>query len=156
MFIKVEPTDFFMYSVKLIYDLESPDSEDPLVRAYIVENELEPKYQGTVEYEGSQCEMMYFGGCYLGKHLQRIGEIQRNAVEQEILTEEIERHLKSSASSPLPVNGIQRQQAVARLVQEFQQSTEFQTNELGELCVSLDENDVVEAARRLIPGDQNA
>ena len=108
MFIKVEPTDFFMYSVKLIYDLENPNSEDPLVREYLVENELEPKHQGTVEFEGSQCEMMYFGGCYLGKHLQRIGEIQRNAVEQEILTEEIERHLASMTTIPLPVNGSQR------------------------------------------------
>ncbi len=156
MFIKVEPTDFFMYSVKLIYDLESPDSEDPLVRDYLVENELEPKYQGEVDYAGRQCEMMYFGGCYLGKHLQRIGEIQRNAVEQEILTEEIERHLTSSVSTPLPINGTQWQEAVSRLVQEFHQSSEFQTNELGELCISLDEKDVVEAARRLIPGDHKA
>ncbi len=145
-----------MYSVKLIYDLESPDSEDLLVRDYLVENELEPKYQGEVDYEGRQCEMMYFGGCYLGKHLQRIGAIQRNAVEQEILTEEIERHLRSAASNPLPINGTERQEAVARLVQEFQESSEFQTNDLGELCISLDENDVVEAARRLAPGDQKA
>ena len=154
MFIKVEPTDFFMYSVKLIYDLESPDSEDPLVRDYLVDNELEPKVQGMVEYEGSQCEVMYFGGCYLGKHLHRIGEIQRNAVESEILTEEIERHLKSAASTLLPLNGTQRKEAVARLVQEFHEGLEFQTNELGELCVSLAENDVVEAARRLVAGDQ--
>ena len=156
MFIKVEPTDFFMYSVKLIYDLESPNSEDPLVRAYLFEHELEPKHQGTVEFEGSQCEMMYFGGCYLGKHLQRIGEIQRNAVEQEILTEEIERHLASAACSPLSVEENNRQEAVALLVQEFHQNREFQTNELGELCVSLEETDVLEAARRLFPADGNA
>ncbi len=154
MEIKVEPKEFFMYSVKLIYDLESPNSEDPLVREYLVENELEPKYQGTGDYEGRQCEMMYFGGCYLGKHLQRIGEIQRNAVEQELLTEEIERRLASAASSPLPINGAQHREAVARLVLEFHESSEFQTNELGELCVSLDENDVVQAALRLIPDDQ--
>ena len=156
MNIKVEPTDFFMYSVKLIYDLESPDSEDQQIRDYLIEHELEPKYQGTGDYESRHSEIMYFGGCYLGKHLQRIGEIQRHAVEGEILAEEIERHLKSAIDSPLPVAGKGREGTVAHLVQEFRKDSSFQTNENGELCISLDENEVVTAARRFVNDSQNS
>jgi len=150
VFIKTEPAGFFMYTVKLIYDLEKPDSEDQQVRDYLVENELEPKYQGTGEYEGRNSELMQFGGCYLGKHLQKIGEIQRHAVETEILTEEIQMHLNSAFSNGPSAEDGQREDVVPRLVQEFHQDSVFQTNENGELAVSLDEKEVVEAARRLI------
>ena len=139
-----------MYSVQLIYDLEKPDSEDQQVRDYLVENELEPKYQSTGEYEGSNCELMQFGGCYLGKHLQKIGEIQRRAVETEILTEEIQKHISSAFSNGLSAEVDPRQEVVPQLVQEFHQDSIFQTNENGELAVSLDEKEVLEAARRLI------
>ena len=150
VFIKVEPSGISMYSVHLIYDLEKPDREDQQVRNYLVEHELEPKHEGTGEYEGRQSEIMFFGGCYLGRHLQRIGEIQRHTVEGEILAEEIERHLKSAEEDPLPLEEEPRREAVARLVQEFRQDSSFQTNENGELFITLDENDVVEAGRRII------
>ena len=150
MFIKVEPAGFFMYTVQLIYDLEKPDPEDQQVRDYLIENELEPKYQGTGEFEGSNCESMQFGGCYLGKHLQKIGGIQRRAVETEILTEEIQKHLTSTISNELSAEDGQREEVVLRLVQEFHQDSVFQTNEIGELAAFLDEDKVVEAARRLI------
>lgn len=149
MFIKIEPTDFFMYRVKLIYDLESPNSEDQQVRNYLIENELEPKYQGTGEYEGMQCEMMVFGGCYLGRHLEHIGKIQRHALEVELVTAEIEKHLNAAADSPLPVPEERRHEAVAQLVQEFHQESAFQTNENGELFIALDEQKVLGAARRI-------
>jgi len=155
VFIKVEPAGFFMYTVQLIYDLEKPDSEDQRVRDYLVENELEPKYQGTGEYEGSNCEIMQFGGCYLGKHLQKIGEIQRRAVETEILAEEIQKHLSSAISNGLSAEDAKPEEVVPRLVQEFHQDSVFQTNENGELAVSLDEKEVVEAARRLMAEPRN-
>ena len=52
MFIKVEPTDLFMYRVTLIYDLENPGSEDQRVRDYLAEHGLAPKHQGLGEHEG--------------------------------------------------------------------------------------------------------
>ena len=69
-----------MYRVILIFDLESPDSEDPDVRGYLAEQELEPRYQSMGELDQRQCEFLQFGGCYLGKHLDSISRIQRNAV----------------------------------------------------------------------------
>ncbi len=139
-----------MYTVKLIYDLESPDSEDQEVRDYLVENELEPKYQGTGDYEGRNSELMQFGGCYLGKHLQKIGAIQRHAVESELLTEEIQKHLSSASSNGLAAEDGKREDVVSRLVQEFHEHSVFENAENGDLAVSLDEGEVVAAARRLI------
>ena len=89
MFIKVEPAEFFMYRVILVFDLESPNSEDQNVRDYMTEWELEPKYQRVGDFEGSNSEIMQFGGCYLGRHLGKISEIQRSHVEREIIIAEI-------------------------------------------------------------------
>ncbi len=119
MFIHVEPAEFFMYRVKLIFDLEQPNSEDQQVRDYLTEHELEPRYLSTQELEESQCEVMQFGGCYLGRHLDRIGKIQRNAVEVELLTAEIESHLNASTSEEALLSEEQRQDAIATLVQDF-------------------------------------
>ena len=152
MFINVEPADFFMYRVKLIYNLDSPDSEDQQVRDYLAENELIPKVQDTGEFEGNQSEMMVFGGCYLGRHLNQIGQIQRRAVEVELLTAEIQRHLSSSTDDGLALVEEERQCAVAELVQTFHQDSSFQTNEKGELEAVLDGQAVMEAAQQLRSG----
>ena len=148
MFIHVEPAEFFMYRVKLIFDLEQPNSEDQQVRDYLTEQELEPKYLHSQELEGSQCEVMQFGGCYLGRHLDRIGQIQRNAVEVELLTAEIESHLNASTSEELPLSEEQRQDTIATLVQDFHQDSSFETAENGDLKAVLDGEAVRAAARR--------
>ena len=156
MLIKVEPTDFFMYRVSLIYDLEKPDSEDQDVRDYLIENELEPKYQGTGDYEGRKSEMMSFGGCYLGKHLSRIGEIQKVAVEVELLTAEIERHLEAASNDSPPLPKERRPETVVQLVKQFHQESSFQTNENGELIAVLNGDEVVVAAQRVSADSQDS
>ena len=148
MFIRVEPADFFMYKVILIFDLERPDSEDQAVRDYLSENELEAKYESKGELDERQCEFLQFGGCYLGRHLDSIGRIQRSAVEVELLTEEIETHLNAAAQQ-LSLSVEQRSQAVATLAKDFQQEESFQTDENGNLVAVLDGDAVREAARKL-------
>ena len=138
-----------MYRVIMIFDQENADSEDQEVRDYLAEHGLEPRYQNTGEYEGRQCEMMQFGGCYLGRHLEGIGLIQRNAVEVELLTEEIQGHLNDSSVGAVPLAEDQREPTIAELVREFQQESSFQTGENGELVAVLDGDAVREAARQL-------
>ena len=150
MFINVEPAEFFMYRVKLIFDLEQPDSEDQQVRDYMTEHELEPRYLSTQELDDRQCEGMQFGGCYLGRHLDNIGKIQRNAVEVELLTAEIEAHLNASTTEDPPLPEEQRQGTIANLVEEFHQDSSFETAENGDLMVVLDGQAVRAAARRRI------
>ena len=137
-----------MYRVKLIFDLEQPNSEDQQVRDYMTEHELEPRYLSTIELDERQCEVMQFGGCYLGRHLDRIGQIQRNAVEVELLTAEIESHLNASTSEEPLLPEEQRQHTIATLVQDFHQDSSFETAENGELRAVLDGEAVRAAARR--------
>ncbi len=153
MFIKIEPADFFMYRVILIFDMESPDSEDQGVRDYLAEHELEPRYQSTGELDQRQCEFLQFGGCYLGRHVDSIGQIQRKAVEVELLTAEIQGHLADTTGDGVGEDaGLteqQRQAAVAELVPEFHQESSFQTAENGELIAVLDGEAVRAAAHHL-------
>jgi hypothetical protein len=150
VFVKVEPADFFMYQVKLIFDLDHTDSEDQQVRDYLKEHELEAKYQGTGEFEGRRCELMQFGGCYLGQHLEQIGRIQRHAVEVELLTAKIQQHLAGEDPDAGSCPEEQGQAVIAALVQQFHQESSFKTGENGELIASLDDRAVREAARGLL------
>ena len=114
MFIKVEPAEFFMYRVILVFDLESSNSEDQEVRDYMTEWELEPKYQRVGDFEGSNCEIMQFGGCYLGRHLGKISEIQRSHVEREIIVSEIAR-LLDDAEQPVAIPEDRREEITSIL-----------------------------------------
>ena len=143
MRIRVEPKEFFMYTVYLAFKAEDPEPEDEAVKAYLNEHEIEPKRQGKSTVEGQEFEVMNFGGCYLGKHLKVIEDMQQRAVEQEILGAEIERTLseaqdpstqKAADDTPEP----RRREIVARLVEEFHQDSVFSTDEDGQLKVNLE------------------
>ena len=144
MFVQVEPAAFFMYTVKVIFDLENPDSEDQEARDYLKEKELEPRYLSTADLEGRQCEILQFGGCYLGKHLNELAQIQRRAVEVELLTAEIQGHLATGdGESQQAVE----ETVVAALVGEFHKESSFYVADNGDLAASLD-GDAVRAAAR--------
>ena len=152
MLIKVEPAGFFMHSVQMIFDLENPDAEDGPVRDYLADHQLEPRHQSTGEYEGRQCEVMQFGGCYLGRHLQGVGQLQRHAIEAELLTAELERHLTAlapelAAAAPgTELSKEQRQEIATALTPTFHREESFQPNEQGELAIVLDRDEVRAAA----------
>jgi len=143
MRIKIEPKEFFMYSVFLAFSKEHPDREDEAIKAYLDAHELIPKAQGTDRFEDQEFEVMYFGGCYLGTHLEVISDMQRQAVERQLLTVEIERILQATTApetrrvaekTPAP----QMKALVANLAQEFHQDTSFGANEAGYLKVVLE------------------
>ncbi len=143
MRIKIEPKAFFMYSVFLAFRKERPDPEDDAIKAYLDEHELIPKVQGTDQIDGQECEVLYFGGCYLGKHLQVVEDMQRQAVEQDLLRMEIEQVLQEptepgtrrvAEKTPEP----ELHALIADLVQEFHHDSSFEADEEGYLKVSLD------------------
>ena len=151
MYIRVEPAEFFMYRVIMVFDLDSPDSEDQNVRDYMTEWELEPKYQRVGDFEGHDSEFMQFGGCYLGKHLGKMAEIQRSHVEVELLTAEIERLLLVPEHA-VAIPERRKEDAIKELVQAFHQDSSFQTAESGELEAVLDGAAVKEAALGVLAG----
>ena len=149
MFIKVEPAEFFMYRVILVFDLENPNAEDQDVRDYMTEWELDPKYQHTGDFEGSNSEIMQFGGCYLGRHLGKISEIQRGHVEREIIVAEIGM-LLDDEEDPVAVPAERREETVRQLAESFYQPDVFQPNDEGLLEAMLDAPTVRQAARDLL------
>ena len=149
MFIKVEPAGFFMHTVKLIFDLDNPDSEDIEVRDYLAKHELEPRYRWDDKLEDDKAEVIQFGGCYLGNHLQGIGQIQRKAVEVELLIEAltpyVEEVLKEVESGQVSDGKFITDQ----LVKIFHDESYFGSNESGELTVSLPVDVVLRSARSI-------
>jgi hypothetical protein len=143
MRIKIEPKEFFMHAVFLAFSKEHPDPEDGAIKAYLDTHELIPKAQGTDKFDHQDFEVLYFGGCYLGKHLDVIRDMQRQAVEHELLTVAIERILQEPTAPETrrvaeQLAAPQMQGLIAHLVQEFHQDTSFGANEAGYLQVTLE------------------
>ena len=149
MIIKVEPADFFMYTVVMISNLETPDPEDQEIHDYMESEELEPKYRSEGDFEGRHSESMQFGGCYLGRHLGEINLIQQRYVEAELVEHEIKRHLGESDNSvDLPDD--KRDPVVAELLKTFNNDYAFKKMDDGRYSVDLDGESVREAARNLL------
>lgn len=156
MYITVEPAGLMMHTVKLVFDPSDPAAEDQQVRDYLSEHELEPRYHWFAEIEGlegRECEIMQFGGCYLGRNLQNIGVIQRRVVEEELLTAEVQRHVEAGglaelAAAPEP----QRQGAIAAIIDEFRVEESFEQDEAGELRATLELATLQNAVTRALAG----
>jgi hypothetical protein len=149
MIIKVEQADFFMYSVVMISNLETPDPEDREIHDYLESQELEPRYQSEGDFEGRHSESIQFGGCYLGRHLGEINQIQQRYVEEELVEYEINRHLGES-DNPVYLPDDQREDAIAELMKSFNNEGAFKEMDDGKFSVALDGEAVREAARTLI------
>ena len=154
MYITVEPAGLMMHTVKLVFDPSDPAAEDQEVRDYLSHYELEPRYHWFAEIEGlegRQCEIMQFGGCYLGRNLQNIGQIQRRAVETELLTAEIERHIAAGNLPALAAaDAAERPAAIAAMRDEFRQEENFGLDDANELRATLDIAAVQKAGERVL------
>ncbi len=154
MYITVEPAGLMMHTVKLVFDPAEPASEDQQVRDYLTEHELEPRYHWFAEIdglEGRECEIMQFGGCYLGRNLQNIGLIQRRVVEEELLTAEIDRHIASGSLTAFSdASESERLTAISSLIDEFRVEDSFGQGEDGELRATLDADALQQAAVRVL------
>ena len=158
MRIRVEPKEFFMYSVFLAFNPELPDPEDEAVKSYLQEQELIPKMEGKDTVDGQEYDVMYFGGCYLGRHLEVVGDMQRTAVEKEMLATEIERLLRTPTSPAIcrtaeKTAELQWKALIADLAKEFHQESSFGADEEGYLKVTL-EQDAIEKKFLEITGDR--
>ena len=149
MFIKVEPAGFFMHTVKLIFDLDNPDSEDIEVRDYLAKHELEPRYRWDDKLEDDKAEVIQFGGCYLGNHLQGIGQIQRKAVEVELLIEALTPYVEEVLKEVESGQVSDSKYITDQLVKIFHDESYFGSNESGELTVSLPVDVVLRSARSI-------
>ena len=93
---------------------------------------------------------MYFGGCYLGHHLNAIGEIQNRAVERELLSEEIRSLLDAESNETAlhlasSMGEVGLTKAVDRLAEEYHRESSFKADDEGVFHVVLDASAVRES-----------
>jgi len=75
--VRLQPKEWMMYSVYLVFDEDNPDLEDESIREYVNTHNLIPKMQGQAMFDQQKREVMYFGKCYLGSHLEAIQDLQK-------------------------------------------------------------------------------
>jgi hypothetical protein len=155
MIIRVEPKDFFMSTILLLFDREHPDPEDQEVKRYLAERGLEPKRTFDTASQEQYSVVWQFGGCYLGRHLDAIADIQKKYLEAEMLADEIPRLLKADtevemqeAVDQLP--DARRQELVATLVKEFHQESTFGPDAEGNVKIMLEPAVVQRRFRELL------
>jgi hypothetical protein len=143
MIIRVEPKDFFMSTIFLIFTKHQPDPEDADVKRYLAERALEPKRTSETTFGERDCLVWQFGGCYLGRHLDAIADIQKKFLEEEVLAEGISRLLKEGtdvelreATDVLPDASLQ--ELIGSLVKEFHQDSSFGSDADGNVTVTLE------------------
>src|SRR6266511_2737065 len=101
MWMEFTPKDWFMVRVGLIFRDGDPDPEDPWVRGYLQEHQLEPRYRAKEERHGIPCEVLYFGQCYLGQHLHSLERLYQRGLERSLLVER-QRELPDLDPGPFP------------------------------------------------------
>ena len=158
MIIKVEPRDWNMATVLLLFDAEEPDTEDERIRTYLSERELVPRRTTKTQVEDRECEVWTFGSCYLGLHLQVIAEMQRKTLEREALAMEVRALLKEGANpaardSAVRVGEEQLRAAVEGIVDEYHRDSSFSTDDDGRVSVALDAAQVQQSFLRLMSSD---
>jgi hypothetical protein len=155
MIIRVEPKDFFMSTVLLIFDRGQPDPEDEEVQRYLAERGLEPKRTFDSALQERECIVWQFGGCYLGRHLDAIADIQKKYLEAEMLADELPRLLKADAEGAVReaidhLPDIRFQELLDTLVKEFHQESSFGPDTGGNVKVVLEPAVVQRRFRELL------
>ena len=155
MIIRVEPKDFFMSTILLLFDREHPDPEDEEVKRYLAERDLEPKRTFDTASQEQYGVVWQFGGCYLGRHLDAIADIQKKYLEAEMLADEIPRLLKADAEVAMQeavdqLPDARLQELVDTLVKEFHQESTFGPDAEGNVKVMLEPAVVQRRFRELL------
>ena len=155
MIIRVEPKDFFMSTILLLFDREHPDPEDQEVKRYLADRDLEPKRTFDTTSQEHNSVVWQFGGCYLGSHLNAIADIQKKYLEAEMLAEEIPRLLKVNTEVEMQevvakLPDARRQEFLDALVREFHQESSFGSDASGNIKVMLAPSVVQHRFRELL------
>ena len=89
MIIQTEPADLLMIRYKLYFNQHHPDPEDPWVQTYLQEHGLEPRRQLKEEHDGVPYTVLHFGQCYLGRHIEAIGQLYQRGIEHTVLAQHL-------------------------------------------------------------------
>jgi hypothetical protein len=158
MIVQAEPTDLLMVRYKLYFNQQSPDPEDPWVLTYLHEHGLEPRRQLDEEHDGIAYKVLHFGQCYLGRHVDKLGELYQRGVEHTALAQHIA-HLLTTAedgtvrATVAQLDAATLQTLTTALAAQLHASAHFEVAPERDLQVSIDATMVSQAflARQPLP-----
>jgi hypothetical protein len=150
MIVQAEPMDLLMVRYKLYFNQLSPDPEDPWVLAYLHEHGLEPRRQFDEEHDGLPYKVFHFGQCYLGRHIDRIGELYQRGVEHTALAQHIAQVLNTAEDVAVRTMAAQLDAAAvqtltAELAAQLHASARFEVTPERDLQISIDAAAVTQA-----------
>jgi hypothetical protein len=154
MWMEFTPKDWLMMRVGLIFREGAPDPEDPWVRSYLDEHQLVPRHQVKEERNGISCEALYFGQCYLGRHLHALQSLYQKGLERSILLEKL-RELRGSQSDSsmrqlVELDDGAFETSLPSLAEALHERVGFGTDSEGYLTVTLDPTLVAGELTRLL------
>jgi hypothetical protein len=154
MWIEFTPKDWLMMRVGLIFREGAPDPEDSWVRSYLDEQQLVPRQQVKEERDGIPCEALYFGQCYLGRHLHALQALYQKGLERSLLIERL-RELRrcqsfSSASGLIELDDHAFETSLPSLAEALHNQVAFGTDSEGYLTVTLEPTLIAGELTRLV------
>jgi hypothetical protein len=155
MWIEVEPADFFMFRVSLLFSRQEPDVEDPWVREYLKQYDLEPRRQLEIERDGHPIEVLQYGQCYLGNHAYKIRDLHKRGVEIAALRHTLPEMLADLRADPASGQDLGTEgpdePTIEALADRVHPEAQFAQDKDGRLIVGVDP-DVLRAAYRDVVG----
>ena len=150
MIIETEPSGLMMIRYKFYFNQQTPDPEDPWVRAYFQEHGLEPRRELHEEHEGVPYKVCHFGQCYLGRHVEPLSELYKRGIEHTVLAQHLLECLKHTDDAALQtatagLDDAARQALTATLAAQLYTTAQFETTEDRNLRVVLEASVVREA-----------
>ncbi len=147
MWIEVEPADFFMFRVSLLFSEAAPDPEDEWVRDYLREHHLEPRRQGKIERDGEPIDVLQFGQCYLGPHAVAIRDLRGRSIERSALLQAVPDILRQSGIVVTADDGdpAATEALIARIAEAVHPAAKFVRADDDRVGISLEPEIVVAA-----------
>ena len=143
MIVESEPAGLLMLRFKLYFNQHRPDPEDAWVLAYLQEHGLEPRREFTEEHEGVPYKILHFGQCYLGRHVEPLGQLYQRGIEYTLLAEHIGKLLAESHDTAVhaavaPLDATTLASAATALAETLHAEARFGTTEDKTLQVVID------------------
>jgi hypothetical protein len=142
VWMEFTPKDWLMMRVGLIFREGDPDPEDPWVRSYLDEQQLVPRHRMTEERNGIPCEALYFGQCYLGRHLHVLQGLYQKGLERSLLLEKLRELRRPQSGNSLgglvDLDDRAFETALPSLAEALHERVSFGSDSEGYLTVTLD------------------
>lgn len=150
MIIETEPSGLMMIRYKFYFSQQTPDPEDPWILAYLEDHQLEARRELQEEHAGIPYKVLHFGQCYLGRHVNALGELYQRGIEHTVLAQRLYTvltHMEDPAvrTVTMALDDAACQALARTLAAQLHSATQFETTEERNLRVILDEA-VVRAA----------